>query len=1049
MPYGKEDIDYQTDNVPSSGYIFNGAESVIFRRVRLLLHSDLVAMYQDRESAGAWTSTTFISEFDNWQNQFPEELWRLDIERKYVRPYLGTAVDDSIPKSSVRFLTTMMNGRKKYHRRQFERDQSIYIGSKYLASAVRADQIMFRCNTPQSAAVTPDYTLQIVPYSDMYLSVMFGNTTPYQVRAKAGQTYSVECPFTTMDDTAILIYAASRIQALNDLSACYIHDNDFSNAAKLQTLVLGNTTTGYSNTFLTNLTLGNNSLLQTLDIRNCPNLTGSLNLSNCANLVTLRAEGTALTGVIFATNGKISTAYLPDTITSLTMRNLAYLSTLNATLDNIETLTLENGVLDSLSILQNTYDTIQTLRLVGINWTLADTTLLNNILTMNSSYLAGNIFVSGSIRNSELANYSTAWSDLNITYNAANLVTQYLATYVNADGTTLYTTYVDRGSTPPDIVSLGLISTPTMSPTAQYTFTYSGWDDITSVMLAPRTITAEYTETIRSYTVTWYSRAGLSLGSTTANYGDEVVYESDTPTNTSQEDSYVYNVFSGWNKSTGYITGDTDVYAIWENAALPSTSKDLKDMSPAEVYGVTSSGQVDDYFAQKDYIDITLGHDFNFTNVNSEVIAQETYLDGTTPIRTNITLFGENSPSFTLAVDFRFTDTANTNNTLLACFDESGNKGFRLRMNNNPDIQWGDKNVNVGYQGYRDIVVLRHRAGENKLYVYSSNGTSSSFANAISSSELTRATTPDTEQKLVLGGVYYEGDGGYGDKGSGYIYWAKVWYDDLGDTNARALAAWTHETLRFENCTTNIGTNKGRYALAGNTSQRASMSFISNACLVDRLKVMNSGNTNVGGWDSSAMRTFMNARLPNALPTVWRSLLKKVKISATEGNKSTNVLVSEDWFYLPCLREMGGSNDSPYNAEGVIISWFTSDIRRAKFRGKIIPDDATYYTNSSDPSLDSNVTIKSGDVWKQNGNSNCYIYATDEEVRYYGLSKSVAANIGGYWVSACSYWERSPYVGTTHTFWNVSSLGANTTYGNYYGYNTASYSFGVCPCFSI
>ena len=48
--------------------------------------------------------------------------------------------------------------------------------------------------------------------------------------AKAGQEYELKTNLTNMDDTAILIYGASRIQALNDLSACYIHDNDFSKA---------------------------------------------------------------------------------------------------------------------------------------------------------------------------------------------------------------------------------------------------------------------------------------------------------------------------------------------------------------------------------------------------------------------------------------------------------------------------------------------------------------------------------------------------------------------------------------------------------------------------------------------------------------------------------------------------------------------------------------------------------------------------------------------------------------------------------------------------
>lgn len=87
---------------------------------------------------------------------------------------------------------------------------------------------MFRCNTPKEAVVKPNYTLRIVPYSDMYISVLYGNSAnPAQIRAKAGQEYEVTTNLTNMDDTAVLIYCASRIQALNDLSACYIHDNDF------------------------------------------------------------------------------------------------------------------------------------------------------------------------------------------------------------------------------------------------------------------------------------------------------------------------------------------------------------------------------------------------------------------------------------------------------------------------------------------------------------------------------------------------------------------------------------------------------------------------------------------------------------------------------------------------------------------------------------------------------------------------------------------------------------------------------------------------------
>jgi hypothetical protein len=102
--------------------VFNGARSVFFRRIRLLKHPELVAMYKDREKEGAWTSTSFINEFDNWQKQFPERLWLEDYLRKYYRTYSGESYDNSLAKLNIRFLNTMMTGRRKYFRRQFERD---------------------------------------------------------------------------------------------------------------------------------------------------------------------------------------------------------------------------------------------------------------------------------------------------------------------------------------------------------------------------------------------------------------------------------------------------------------------------------------------------------------------------------------------------------------------------------------------------------------------------------------------------------------------------------------------------------------------------------------------------------------------------------------------------------------------------------------------------------------------------------------------------------------------------------------------------------------
>ena len=401
-------------------------------------------------------------------------------------------------------------------------------------------------------------------------------------------------------------------------------------------------------------------------------------------------------------------------------------------------------------------------------------------------------------------------------------------------------------------------------------------------------------------------------------------------------------------------------------------------------------------------------------------------------------MFGENEESFTLAIDFRFSSTT-VNNTLLACFEEDGSEGFRLRYNSNANIQWGNMNHSFGNGKFRDIVVLRHKKGEAKLYIYASNASgSTSFSDAITRIESTRNRVTNTESTISLGAIRFLGNGGYDDYGTGMIYWCKLWHDDLGDENARQLASWYHEKLRIEYRGTNL------YRLAGNTSQRAGASFIANNLLGDRVHYMNSTNTNSGGWDNCMMRKNFMPRLYNALPTVWKSMIKKVKVNASAGSQSSEILISEDYVYLPAVKEVdNGQTSTVYVSEGSFISWFTSNIRRAKFRGVIIPDTATYYTTSSDPNTIDGSNVSIGDVWQPNGGTNTnYVFVSNQEIARCGYTVyGTATDVGG-WVSASGWWLRSPSVSNSTHFWSVGNYGGTN-------YTNASYTIGVCPCFSI
>ena len=80
---------------------------------------------------------------------------------------------------------------------------------------------------------------------------------------------------------------------------------------------------------------------------------------------------------------------------------------------------------------------------------------------------------------------------------------------------------------------------------------------------------------------------------------------------------------------------------------------------------------------------------------------------------------------------------------------------------------------------------------------------------------------------------------------------------------------------------------------------------------------MNQTNTNVGGWDKSEGRQWLNEQIfPNVFPPHWRSLIAKSKTLASEGNLSANILTSVDYLRIPSYAEVGfGINDVPYKNE--------------------------------------------------------------------------------------------------------------------------------------
>ena len=594
---------------------------------------------------------------------------------------------------------------------------------------------------------------------------------------------------------------------------------------------------------------------------------------------------------------------------------------------NITTLTVEKCATIDLKDMLGKCTNLNRVRITGIDWELADTSLLNRLYAMSgldeNGYNTDHSVVEGKvhvpiIREREKLLYTERWPDLEITYNT--VINQYAWKFVNKDGTVLDIQYIDKGERAVDPVtrSDNPIPTPTFPSTISTVFTFSGWDTEFTPVFENQTVTAVYDESVRQYRVRYMNR-GAVLQQTTAPYGSMVLYDGDTPTYTSEETAYKYYLFSGWDKG-GYVNGDKDINAVYDICEYVSgyfRDKQLSDLRPVEIYAMTKVNLEQSVVSDKDAITIKMGNDFTFSDVEEKVLFNEPKIfTGKNYVDTGVSLLSEDR-SWVMALDYRIDEDSAANSVIAQCFQTNGMNGFRFWVNNGSKVAWGTESTTGAHLGSRDMIVLRHTKGENGIHVYAANTT----AAEIGYIQLNRTRTTQTNATLVFGCAKAD-DGAYERYAKGTIYWGKLWYTDLGDAACRKLAAWTHEDFTFEAC------GFKRYYLSDNSNKRCSITFIQ-AGLLGQKMALNTGSTNTGGWADANIRTFLDGRILNALPIGWQQIIKQVKVGSTIGDKSSEVVTADSYFYLPSVAELFPSqNVEPYIYEGTAISFMTDNTSR-------------------------------------------------------------------------------------------------------------------------
>ncbi len=127
-------------------------------------------------------------------------------------------------------------------------------------------------------------------------------------------------------------------------------------------------------------------------------------------------------------------------------------------------------------------------------------------------------------------------------------VPRHMVQFLNYDGSILQSEAVIEGQMP---VYTG--ANPEKPATAQYTYTFAGWEQTIVAAMENATYTAKYDSIVNQYAVSFVNYDGASLQSSEVAYGQTPAYEGATPQKPATA-QYSYT-FAGWTPEVAAVTG--------------------------------------------------------------------------------------------------------------------------------------------------------------------------------------------------------------------------------------------------------------------------------------------------------------------------------------------------------------------------------------------------------------------------------------------------------------------------------------------------------------
>ncbi len=156
---------------------------------------------------------------------------------------------------------------------------------------------------------------------------------------------------------------------------------------------------------------------------------------------------------------------------------------------------------------------------------------------------------------------------------------------------------------------------------------------------------------------------------------------------------------------------------------------------------------------------------------------------------------------------------------------------------------------------------------------------------------------------------------------------------NVGDTKEVDLGSLGKHTVRIANTSTPAECNQEGFS-------QTACGFVLEFADIITTHVMNSTNTNVGGWPASSMRSYLSTDIYNALPSDLQSAIIDTKVVSGHGSSDSANFTSTDKLYLLEPKEVYGASfttlyNTPKDSERQLDYYLTQGVTTSNDSGAI------------------------------------------------------------------------------------------------------------------